>query len=212
MRFTNLCIPLLFVLGSCSSPPKPPTVDETQKRPANAALAVNLQTCEGDLQNTRIVVRESRQSAEACRSTAIQLAARQKTLAVQAGRIEDQRNTVYSILFPFGGTHVELSQAEGAFLIEQARTSPLILLSGRTDGQTETPGESRVARERAEAVRAYLIAAGIAASRIRATWQPVGDHAAENTSQGGRRLNRRVEVELYRAAPRQASLEASSDL
>ena len=173
---------------------------------------MSLQTCQGELQNTRIVVRESRQSNESCRSTAIQLASQQRALVAQASRLEDRRNTVYSILFPFGGTRVELSQVEGSFLIEQARASPLILLSGRTDGRVETPGESRVARERTEAVRTYLVAAGVAPARIRATWQPIGDHAAENTSEGGRRLNRRVEVELYRVAPRQASLESYSDL
>ena len=212
MRIAHLCVPFLLVLGSCSSPPKPPTVDASHKHPANTARDVSLQTCEGELQNTRIVVRESRQSTEACRSTAIALATQQKAVAAQATRLEDRRNLVYSILFPFGGTRVELSQDEGARLVEQARAAPLILLSGRTDGQAETSGESRVARERAEAVRAYLIAAGVAPTRIRATWQPVGDHAAENTSEGGRRLNRRVEIELYRAAPRPASLEANSDL
>jgi outer membrane protein OmpA-like peptidoglycan-associated protein len=212
MRFTHLCVPLLLIVGSCSSPPKPPTVDESHKRPANAAIAVSLQTCEGDLQSTRIAARESRQAAEASRATAIQLASQQKALAAQATRLEERRNAVYSILFPFGGTHVELSQAEGALLVELARVSPLILLSGRTDGPAETPAESRVARERAEAVRTYLIEAGIAPARIRTTWQPIGDHAAENSSAGGRRLNRRVEVELYRAAPRLASLEADSGL
>ncbi len=33
---------LSLTLVACSSPPKPPTVDETQKRPANAQMAVEL--------------------------------------------------------------------------------------------------------------------------------------------------------------------------
>ena len=75
------------------------------------------------------------------------------------------------------------------------------MLRGRTDGAIETPGESRIARERAAAVRAYLIAAGIDPQRIRTTYQPVGDYATANTTPMGRALNRRVEIELYRAVP-----------
>ncbi len=34
-----------------------------------------------------------------------------------------------------------------------------------------------------------------------ATYQPAGDHVADNASAGGRGLNRRVEIELYRVLP-----------
>ena len=84
-----------------------------------------------------------------------------------------------------------LSQGEAARLVEEARSSALIVLRGRTDGSAESPAESRVASERSEAVRAYLVQAGVEPARIRATWQPVGDNAADNASEGGRRLNRR---------------------
>jgi outer membrane protein OmpA-like peptidoglycan-associated protein len=50
-------------------------------------------------------------------------------------------------------------------------------------------------------VRDYLVAAGVDPARIRATYQPAGDHVAENASASGRGLNRRVEIELYRALP-----------
>ena len=49
-------------------------------------------------------------------------------------------------------------------LIENAKASPLILLRGRTDGTSDTPAESRFARERAAAVRDYLVAAKIVPS------------------------------------------------
>ena len=95
-------------------------------------------------------------------------------------------------------------------LIGEARSAPLILLSGRTDGATENPADSRIARQRSEAVQSFLQAAGVEPARIRATWQPVGDLAGENTSAGGRTLNRRVEIEIYRFAPRAGTL-ADSD-
>ena len=68
-----------------------------------------------------------------------------------------------------------------AALVEEARLAPLVVLKGRTDGTTDTSAESRIARERAAAVRDYLVEAGVDASRIRATYQPAGDHAADNT-------------------------------
>ena len=154
MRITHVFIPLLLLLGSCSSPPKPPRVDESHKRPANATLAVNLQVCEGELQNTRIAARESARESETEKATAIGLALQQKALAAQVLRVGNQRNTVYSILFAFGDTRVVLSQGEAARLTEEARASALILLRGRTDGPAESSAESRVARERSETVRA----------------------------------------------------------
>jgi outer membrane protein OmpA-like peptidoglycan-associated protein len=50
-------------------------------------------------------------------------------------------------------------------------------------------------------MRDYLVGAGVDPARIRATYQPAGDHVADNTPAGGRNLNRRVEIELYRALP-----------
>ena len=50
-------------------------------------------------------------------------------------------------------------------------------------------------------MRDYLVGAGVDAARIRATYQPAGDHAADNASADGRAMNRRVEIEVYRAAP-----------
>ena len=40
MRYMTVQLLFLLTLGSCASPPKPPTVDESRKRPANAAIEV----------------------------------------------------------------------------------------------------------------------------------------------------------------------------
>ena len=193
MRPALPILPFLILLGSCGSPPKPPTVDESTKRPVNAAALVQLQACRSDLQNTRIVMNEAVRAAVAARKT--------------ASRADDEtaersaRNVVYSVLFGFGSAHLDLDGTRAAHLVEEARTAPLILLRGRTDGTAATPAESRVAQARAAAVQDWLVHAGVEAARIRTTWQPVGDHAADNTLPGGRTLNRRVEIEIYRAAP-----------
>ena len=76
---------------------------------------------------------------------------------------------MYSILFGFGSTKLAVPADELSRLVDEARTAPLIVLSGRTDGATESAAESRIARERAAAVRAYLVQAGVDPSRIRTT-------------------------------------------
>jgi outer membrane protein OmpA-like peptidoglycan-associated protein len=203
MRQTIPLIPWLLVLASCSSPPKPPTVDESQKRPVNSQMAVDLQVCKYDLQNTRQMATESGRVAETTAATLANLAARQQILAAMQGAPGQQpkANSVFTVRFDFGSTRVVIPADVAATLVEDAKASPLVMLRGRTDGTSDAPAESRIARDRAAAVRDYLVAAGVDPARIRATYQPAGDHVADNASAGGRGLNRRVEIELYRALP-----------
>lgn len=196
-------LPWLLLLGSCSAPPKPPMVDESKKRPANAAMAVELQSCRSELHNTRILATEAARAAE--HSALLAQQARQADQAAlrqpAVAKAHPLPNGVYTVRFDFGSTQVHVAPELSAALVDEARNAPLVLLRGRTDGATDSPVESRIARERAAAVREYLISAGVEPARIRATHQPSGDHAADNSTADGRGLNRRVEIELYRAAP-----------
>jgi outer membrane protein OmpA-like peptidoglycan-associated protein len=193
----------LALLASCSSPPKPPTVDQSRKRPVNTAMGVELQVCRNDLQNTRLLAAETGRLAESTATRLAELAARQqKMTALQtAHQLRAQGNTMFTVRFDYGSTRVEISAEAAQALLDEARAAPLVMLRGRTDGKNDVPAESRIARERANAVRDYLVAAGVDASRIRATYQPAGDVVADNTSASGRVLNRRVEIEMYRALP-----------
>jgi outer membrane protein OmpA-like peptidoglycan-associated protein len=199
MRPALTLIPMLLVLGSCGSPPKPPTVDESLKRPANSAMAVELQVCKSDLQNTRITATESGRLAESATATLARASARQQAIAAMAAA--PQANSVFTIRFDFGSSRVVVPADTTAALVESARAAPLVMLRGRTDGTTDSPAESHIARERAAAVRDYLVGAGVDPARIRATYQPIGDFAADNSKPSGRDMNRRVEIEVYRALP-----------
>lgn len=83
MRSISLLLPisLLLMLGSCSSPPQPPTVDESTRRPANSAMAVELLACKSELHNTRIVARDAERTAEINAALQQALAALQARLA-----------------------------------------------------------------------------------------------------------------------------------
>jgi outer membrane protein OmpA-like peptidoglycan-associated protein len=190
---------LSLTLVACSSPPKPPTVDESQKRPANAQMAVELQVCKNDLQNTRILATESSRLAETTAATLAHMAARQQLLA----SIQEKAaaNSLRIVHFAFNSTQVSIPTAEASALVEEAKVAPLVLLRGRTDGTADTSAESRIAQARANAVRDYLVASGVDPTRIRTTHQPSGDHLADNRTLQGRNLNRRVEIEVYRTLP-----------
>ena len=121
---------------------------------------------------------------------------------------EPRKNKVYRVFFPFGSSQLPVAVQDSWHLLDDSRSAALVVLRGRTDGLVATAAEARIARARAAAVETYLVAAGVAPARIRATWQPVGDHAADNGSAEGRALNRRVEIEIYRVAPEAASVDA----
>lgn len=211
MRTTILLTPFMLtltLLASCSSPPKPPSVDESSKRPVNSATAVELQVCKNELQNTRLLATEATRLADSTSATLASISARQQSLLnLQAtdGPVPPtkpaQSNSIYTVRFAYGSSRVDIPADAAQQLVAEARSAPLVMLRGRTDGQTDTLAESRIARDRANAVRDYLVAAGIDTARIRATHQPTGDRVADNGSSSGQALNRRVEVEIYRAAP-----------
>ncbi len=169
----------------------------------NSQMAVELQVCKNDLQNTRILATESSRIAETTAATLANMVARQQLLAAMQAPAapQVQANSVFTVRFDFGSTRVAIPPHVTAALVEDAKNSPLVLLRGRTDGTSDTPAESRIARERAAAVRDHLVAAGVDPARIRATYQSAGDYVADNTRSGGRSVNRRVEIELYRALP-----------
>jgi outer membrane protein OmpA-like peptidoglycan-associated protein len=211
----------LLLLASCSSPPKPPSINEASRRPANVAMAIDLQACKSELHNTRIVATESSRQAESAAAALERAAAYQQAIeavrAVMASATASQNptattaqnpaansvqaNSIFILRFGFNSTKVTVPADSTAALIAAARNAPLVLLRGRTDGATDTGVASRIAHQRAIAVRDYLVASGVDPSRIRTTHQPTGDHVADNNSAVSKGMNRRVEIEIYRALP-----------
>lgn len=199
MRTTVIALVAILGLGSCKSPPRPPAVNESTRRPANTAAAVDLQRCQSALQNTKLLVDEHKLIADRTALSAAQASVTQPADLVSA-------NTVYTVLFRFGSARVELSAHAVEHIAQRARSSALVVLRARTDGNAPTPGEIRVAQARAESVSRLLVSAGVVPASIRATYQPAGDFIADNGTEAGRVLNRRVEIELYSAKPYSVAL------
>lgn len=209
---TFIALAWATLLSACGSPAKPPTVDAASKRPANTARAVDLQLCQNSLHNLRLRAVETQWISDVAAAAREHLAALQKTLATlpqvserhvpqSASSSEPPGNSVYVLRFAFGSARLDLPAELAAALRKEAGEAPLIVLRGRTDGPVDSPAESAMARARALAVRDYLVSTGIAPTRIRWTYQPVGDPWADNSHAQGRAMNRRVEIEVYRRAP-----------
>lgn len=191
-----LALAATLLAGCGSSRPRPPEADEASRRPANTAAAIELQACRTSQQNSRIAATEARHEADVARIQSVLMQARAAAATLPAA------NAVFVLRFHSGSSDLDLSPDEARQIAEAARDAPLVVLRGRTDGARESAAESRVARARAAAVQAWLVRAGADPARVRATWQPVGDHAGDNGMETGRALNRRVEIEIYRTAPR----------
>jgi outer membrane protein OmpA-like peptidoglycan-associated protein len=196
-------LPWVLALGACSTPPAPPGVDESRRRPVNARAEVELQVCANELHNTRMQQAQAERRAQAVSATLAALAAHQQALAAARTTTAATAiaNRVFTVHFGFEDAKLAVPNDIGEVLKAAARAAPLVVLRGRTDGISDTPAERHIAQARAVAVRDYLVAAGVDPARIRATYQPSGDPIADNASSAGRQLNRRVEIELYGMRP-----------
>jgi outer membrane protein OmpA-like peptidoglycan-associated protein len=84
-----------------------------------------------------------------------------------------------------------MGKVAGALLVTKERN---LVVEGHTDSNGTAGGNIELSRQRAEAVRTYLIAQGYPAARIRA--QGIGQDrpVATNASAKGREKNRRMEI------------------
>lgn len=209
-----IAIAVATLLSACSGAPKVPVADESTRRPANNPSAIELHACRTELHNTRLLASESTRLAETTTAAMHQLVLTQGAKACTAiqtstssGRTATTAttpataSTVYTFLFDNNTTQLALPEDSTRALLDDARSAALIVVRGRTDASSDAPMNAKAARERAEAARDLLTAAGIDTKRIRLTWQAFGDHVADNTTADGKALNRRVELELYRTAP-----------
>ncbi len=69
-------------------------------------------------------------------------------------------------------------------------------ISGYTDSTGPLSLNQRLSEERANSVRTYLLAQGVASSRIDSAGYGPANPIASNASDEGRQANRRVEIKL----------------
>ena len=208
-----------LLLTACSSPPKPPSVDESTKRPVNAQAAVDLKACQGDLSRATILVSEMALANAMATALTKELPQQgvDKESAAMTGAADSATahsaadttgNLVAVVSFGIGSAAWAVEPADAAALVRRAKDAAVILIRGRTDATGDSLQETALARRRAEAAAEFLQLAGVSKGKLRLTWQGAGDPVAGLQSEG-RPQSRRVEIEFYKSAPRLVSLRNS---
>jgi outer membrane protein OmpA-like peptidoglycan-associated protein len=209
---TACCVGIgALLLTSCSTPPKPPSVDESTKRPVNARAAVDLKACQGDLSRATILVSEMARAGVV--ATSLNKASPQPGAAMASVPTSEAADTagnrVAVVPFGMGSAAWSVEQVDAAALVRRAKDAAVIMIRGRTDATGDSMQETALARRRAEAAAEFLQQAGVSKDKLRLTWQGAGDPLA-GLRPADRSQSRRVEIEFYTAAPMLVSLRSSA--
>ena len=135
---TACCVGIgALLLTSCSSPPKPPSVDESTRRPVNARAAVDLKACQGDLSRSTILVSEMARAgpvATARNKAPPQTAAAMAGSPAAAAAAHPSGNLVAVVTFGMGSATWSVEQVDAAALSRIAFRSQAMPSPGSADG------------------------------------------------------------------------------
>jgi outer membrane protein OmpA-like peptidoglycan-associated protein len=184
---------VVSAMSACTTAPKPPTVDGSQRQPVNDASATEMLQFRARFSGAKggeQADRERIQFLEANQKQAFEIAMQSMPYSV-----------VFHHHFPFGVARLNLSVADKKILAAWTKNAELVEVRGRTDGLRPAPGDEAIARERAVSVRRWLVRQGFAADKVNVNYVSAGDYAADNNTPEGRSQNRRVEVHFFSTKP-----------
>ena len=103
------------------------------------------------------------------------------------------------ILFPFNSYQLSKqakSDLSGFAANLNQNPGTDVQIFGYTDNVGSMAANTKVANERADAVKNYLMNSGVSSSRLSAKGIPMADYVASNDTEAGRAQNRRVEISI----------------
>jgi outer membrane protein OmpA-like peptidoglycan-associated protein len=160
------------MLAACSTPPKPQTVDGTNRTAVNDAETASVLSLRADLAETKPAV-------------------------VHPAPPPAPVSHTVTVHFPFNSAHLQPTAAQEAELLPLLANVRRIEVRGRTDTERPSAGDERIALKRAQAAMNYLVARGVPATKVSVNYLSGGDHVAEGGTAVGRAQNRRVEIEVF---------------
>lgn len=86
---------------------------------------------------------------------------------------------------------------EQAEMLADAKDAAMVTINGRTSTNKPSQRDEGLALARAVAARAWLVERGVSPLKIMLNYASATDYAADNTTTEGRKLNQRVEVEVF---------------
>lgn len=103
---------------------------------------------------------------------------------------------VIRVFHAFAKTDFEPGEITANALRDGARNANSIEVRGMTDSPVVNSIDKMIAIERAEKARIWLVDNGVNPSKIRVRYFSAGQFIADNSTEAGRSLNRRVEVDM----------------
>lgn len=174
------------ILAACSSPPKPPVVDGSNRQTINTPETAEVIALRAQLAQSQTKLRE-----EQARPV-VQAA----PVAVQPVPAPPASHTV-SVHFPYNGTNFQINADESQHLLQLLAKARRVEVRGRTDGQRPSAADEKIAINRALAAKRYLVGQGVSPAIISINYVSAGDYVADNYSAVGRSQNRRVDIEVF---------------
>jgi outer membrane protein OmpA-like peptidoglycan-associated protein len=186
----RILLSLVFLLAACA-PPKPQTVNGSNKQPINTPETAETIALRAKLAQTEAKLREEQaRPVVEIPPVVVQPVPPPAPPAPPAPQMVRYH-------FPVNGTKIEISPDESEHLLELLKTARRIEVRGRTDGQHPSAADEKIALERALAAKRYLVGQGVSPAIISLNYLSAGDFIADNFSNDGKSENRRVDIEIY---------------
>jgi outer membrane protein OmpA-like peptidoglycan-associated protein len=179
---TLVIVSSVLLLSACSSAPKPPTVDGSNREGINSASTEAVLSLKADLAQTKERVKA--------------LEARPSVTAVKPAPLP--ASEIVTVNFPYNSAVFRPTASQEAALLPLLATASRIEIRGRTDGRLPSEGDERIALQRAQAAKDYLIGQGAPARIISVNYLSASDRITDNRTEAARAQNRRVEIEVFR--------------
>lgn len=111
-------------------------------------------------------------------------------------KIMKGNRAIIHVYFPFNNTVFNPQKELVEALLPLAKDAARINLYGRTDSKIADNGNKIIANGRSLAAKDFLLQNGISEGIIRTSWRASGDFIAPSGMEEGRKLNRRVTIEI----------------
>lgn len=104
--------------------------------------------------------------------------------------------TVVTVTFPDNNSKFNPS-LEVEKLLESASRASIIFIRGRTSTNNPSAQDEALAFMRAAAARAFLVRRGVSPMKIMINYISAADYVTDNSSEWGKMMNQRVEIEMF---------------
>lgn len=101
-----------------------------------------------------------------------------------------------AVLFADNSTAFRPTPEQAEILVD-AKNAAMVTINGRTSTTKASQRDETLALARAVSARAWLVEKGVSPLKIMINYASATDYAADNTTLEGRKLNQRVEVEVF---------------